>query len=49
VAQLFRRGGQWGIWLTTQRELFTSRWIRAIYDALATSLGAYLADQPPNR
>jgi DNA-binding transcriptional LysR family regulator len=30
------------IWLTTHRELFTSRRIRAIYDALAERLAAYL-------
>jgi DNA-binding transcriptional LysR family regulator len=31
------------VWLTTHRELFTSRRIRAIYDALASAFGAYLA------
>jgi DNA-binding transcriptional LysR family regulator len=31
------------IWLTTHRELSTSRRIRAVYDALAGSLAAYLA------
>ncbi len=30
------------VWLTTHRELFTSRRIRAIYDALADALAAYL-------
>ena len=30
------------VWLTTHRELFTSRRIRAIYDALADKLTAYL-------
>jgi DNA-binding transcriptional LysR family regulator len=30
------------VWLTTHRELFTSRRVRAIYDALAEALGAYL-------
>lgn len=37
------------IWLTTHRELFTSRRIRAIYDALAAGLGAYLAEPAFNR
>jgi DNA-binding transcriptional LysR family regulator len=32
------------VWLTTHRELFTSRRIRAIYDALAEALAAYLVD-----
>lgn len=31
------------IWLTTHRELFTSRRIRVIYDALAELLGAHIA------
>jgi DNA-binding transcriptional LysR family regulator len=30
------------VWLTTHRELYTSRRVRAIYDALAEALGAYL-------
>jgi DNA-binding transcriptional LysR family regulator len=30
------------VWLTTHRELFTSRRIRVIYDRLATGLTAYL-------
>lgn len=30
------------VWLTTHRELFTSYRIRAIYDALAEGLGAYI-------
>jgi DNA-binding transcriptional LysR family regulator len=30
------------VWLTTHRELFTSHRIRAIYDALADGLGAYI-------
>lgn len=30
------------VWLTTHRELFTSRRIRVIYDRLAEGLGAYL-------
>ena len=30
------------VWLTTHRELFTSRRIRAIYDALAEQLSAYI-------
>jgi DNA-binding transcriptional LysR family regulator len=33
------------VWLTTHRELFTSRRIRAIYDALAAALLAYLGDR----
>jgi DNA-binding transcriptional LysR family regulator len=33
------------VWLTTHRELFTSRRIRAIYDALAERLLAYLGEQ----
>ena len=37
------------IWLTTHRELFTSHRIRAIYDALAVGLEAYIADQRSNR
>ena len=37
------------IWLTTHRELFTSHRIRAIYDALAEGLLAYINDQHPNR
>jgi DNA-binding transcriptional LysR family regulator len=32
------------IWLTTHRELFTSRRIRAIYDALAAELSAYAGE-----
>lgn len=35
------------IWLTTHRELSTSRRIRAVYDALGTGLAAYLARDPP--
>lgn len=31
------------VWLTTHRELFTSRRIRAIYDQLAEALSAYIA------
>lgn len=31
------------VWLTTHRELFTSRRIRAIYDALGAALSAYVA------
>lgn len=31
------------VWLTTHRELFTSRRIRAIYDQLADALSAYIA------
>ena len=37
------------IWLTTHRELFTSHRIRAIYDALAEGLVAYINDQHANR
>ena len=37
------------VWLTTHRELFTSRRIRAIYDALATALLAYLGDRQPSQ
>ncbi|QDZ11758.1 LysR family transcriptional regulator [Devosia ginsengisoli] len=37
------------IWLTTHRELFTSHRIRAIYDALAEGLTAYINDQQTNR
>ena len=37
------------VWLTTHRELFTSHRIRAIYDALAEGLLAYINDQHPNR
>jgi DNA-binding transcriptional LysR family regulator len=37
------------IWLTTHRELFTSHRIRAIYDALADGLLAYIAGQQPKR
>lgn len=33
------------VWLTTHRELFTSHRIRAIYDALAEGLSAYVRDQ----
>jgi hypothetical protein len=33
------------VWLTTHRELFTSRRIRVIYDRLADGLSAYLAPQ----
>jgi DNA-binding transcriptional LysR family regulator len=32
------------VWLTTHRELFTSRRIRVIYDELAGQLSAYLSD-----
>jgi DNA-binding transcriptional LysR family regulator len=35
------------VWLTTHRELFTSRRIRAIYDRLATVLGDYLRRPRP--
>jgi DNA-binding transcriptional LysR family regulator len=36
------------IWLTTHRELFTSHRIRAIYDAVAAGLDAYIrGTQPP--
>jgi DNA-binding transcriptional LysR family regulator len=34
------------VWLTTHRELFTSRRIRAIYDALAEAFTAYLGEKP---
>lgn len=34
------------VWLTTHRELFTSRRIRAIYDALAEGFSAYLGAAP---
>ena len=34
------------VWLTTHRELFTSRRIRAIYDALADRVAAYVDGQP---
>ena len=34
------------IWLTTHRELFTSHRIRAIYDAVAAGLTAYISGQP---
>ena len=37
------------VWLTTHRELFTSHRIRAIYDALAEGLDAYISGQQPNR
>lgn len=33
------------VWLTAHRELFTSRRIRAIYDALSEALSAYFRDQ----
>jgi DNA-binding transcriptional LysR family regulator len=33
------------VWLTTHRELFTAHRIRAIYDALADGLGAYIRNQ----
>jgi len=33
------------VWLTTHKELFTSRRIRAIYDRLAEGLGRYLAER----
>lgn len=36
------------VWLTTHRELFTSRRIRAIYDALAAALLVYLDDRQPS-
>jgi DNA-binding transcriptional LysR family regulator len=35
------------IWLTTHRELFTSRRIRAIYDRLAEGFGGYLGGRGP--
>jgi DNA-binding transcriptional LysR family regulator len=34
------------VWLTTHRELITSRRIRAVYDALADQFTAYLRGQP---
>lgn len=34
------------VWLTTHRELFTSHRIRAIYDALADGLSAYIRGRP---
>ena len=34
------------IWLTTHKELFTSRRIRAIYDARAERFTIYLGDSP---
>ncbi|HVW92629.1 MAG TPA: LysR family transcriptional regulator [Devosia sp.] len=34
------------VWLTTHRELFTSRRIRAIFDALAEQLSAYIDSTP---
>jgi DNA-binding transcriptional LysR family regulator len=34
------------VWLTTHRELLTSRRIRTIYDRLATLLTAYYTDRP---
>jgi DNA-binding transcriptional LysR family regulator len=37
------------VWLTTHRELFTSRRIRVIYDRLADGLSAYLAPQTLSR
>lgn len=37
------------VWLTTHRELFTNRRIRAIYDALAVALLAYLGDRQPSQ
>ncbi|MGB3337785.1 MAG: LysR family transcriptional regulator [Devosia sp.] len=37
------------VWLTTHRELFTSHRIRAIYDALAEGLDAYINGQHPVR
>ena len=39
------KGLELEVWLTTHRELFTSRRIRAIYDALAAALVAYLGDR----
>ena len=39
------RGLELEVWLTAHRELFTSRRIRAIYDALAAALVAYLGDR----
>lgn len=35
------------VWLTTHRELFTSRRIRAIYDRLGEGLARYLSETPP--
>ena len=35
------------VWLTTHKELFTSHRIRAIYDALAEGLHAYIHAEPP--
>jgi DNA-binding transcriptional LysR family regulator len=37
------------VWLTTHRELFTSHRIRAIYDALAEGLTAYIHGRHFNR
>lgn len=37
------------IWLTAHRQLFTSARIRAIYDALADGLRAYINGQNTNR
>lgn len=34
------------VWLTTHRELFTSHRIRAIYDAVAAGLTAYIQERP---
>lgn len=34
------------VWLTTHRELFTSHRIRAIYDAVADGLSAYISGDP---
>jgi DNA-binding transcriptional LysR family regulator len=34
------------VWLTTHRELFTSHAIRAIYDAVADGLAAYISGDP---
>jgi DNA-binding transcriptional LysR family regulator len=34
------------VWLTTHRELFTSHAIRAIYDAVADGLSAYIKGDP---
>lgn len=34
------------VWLTTHRELFTSRRIRAIYDRLGAALSLYLSEHP---
>ena len=33
------------VWLTTHKELFTSRRIRAIYDRLGEGLSLYLAER----